>query len=134
VTFPIKSSFDHFSHLLISDIYVLHGALMLPKTVVSDFGASLGDYATFIDPNNNQDVLWILLFLFLLLKLRKLSCQPLHMKVFRSQVKSSHSIMMRVIFKYGGRRIWLDLMSLLDLWYNVFVWHCFFLGHFYYKI
>jgi hypothetical protein len=27
---------------------------MLPKTFVSDFGASLGDYATFIDPNNNQ--------------------------------------------------------------------------------
>jgi len=27
---------------------------MLPKTFVSDFGKSLGDYATFIDPNNNQ--------------------------------------------------------------------------------
>jgi hypothetical protein len=27
---------------------------MLPKTFVSDFGASLGDYATFINPNNNQ--------------------------------------------------------------------------------
>jgi len=27
---------------------------MLPKNFVSDFGASLGDYATFIDPNNNQ--------------------------------------------------------------------------------
>ena len=27
---------------------------MLPKTFASNFGASLGDYATFIDPNNNQ--------------------------------------------------------------------------------
>jgi hypothetical protein len=36
------------------NIYVFQGALMLPKTFVSDFGASLGDYATFIDPNNNQ--------------------------------------------------------------------------------
>jgi len=27
---------------------------MLPKTFVFDFGKSLGDYATFIDPNNNQ--------------------------------------------------------------------------------
>ena len=27
---------------------------MLSKTFVFDFGASLGDYATFIDPNNNQ--------------------------------------------------------------------------------
>ena len=53
-TFEIKSSFDHFSHLLISDIYVFQGALMLPKTFVSDFGKSLGDYATFIHPYNNQ--------------------------------------------------------------------------------
>jgi len=27
---------------------------MLPKTFVFDFGTSPGDYATFIDPNNNQ--------------------------------------------------------------------------------
>jgi len=27
---------------------------MLPKTFVSDFGATLGEYATFIDPKNNQ--------------------------------------------------------------------------------
>ena len=27
---------------------------MLPKTFVFDFGASLGDYATFVDPNNNH--------------------------------------------------------------------------------
>jgi hypothetical protein len=27
---------------------------MLSKTFVSDFGASLGDYATFADPNNNH--------------------------------------------------------------------------------
>ena len=27
---------------------------MLPKTFVSDFCALLGDYTTFIDPNNNQ--------------------------------------------------------------------------------
>jgi len=44
--FQIKSSFHHFSHLLISDMYVFQGALMLPKTFVSDFGASLYDYAS----------------------------------------------------------------------------------------
>jgi len=27
---------------------------MLSKTFVFDFGKSLGDHATFIDPNNNQ--------------------------------------------------------------------------------
>jgi len=27
---------------------------MLPQTFVSDFGKSLGDYVTFIDPDNNQ--------------------------------------------------------------------------------
>jgi hypothetical protein len=27
---------------------------MLPNTFVSDFGAQLGDFATFIDPNNDQ--------------------------------------------------------------------------------
>ena len=27
---------------------------MLPKTFVADFGSQLGDFATFIDPNNNQ--------------------------------------------------------------------------------
>jgi len=32
----------------------LQGALQLPKTFVADFGAQLGDFTTFIDPNNNM--------------------------------------------------------------------------------
>jgi len=35
-------------------MYIFQGALMLPNNFVSAFGASLGDYATFIDPNNNK--------------------------------------------------------------------------------
>ena len=40
-------------YYLISAFY-LQGALMLPKAFVDAFGSQLGDFATFIDPNNNQ--------------------------------------------------------------------------------
>lgn len=130
---------------------------MLPKTFVSDFGASQGDYVTFIDPNNSQFEVMVERIrdnMFLTIGFNAIravydvrlggtivmvftgagqfginvinrsgrvvdpplfipsmkfeiekSCQPLHMKVFRSQVKSSHSIMKTEIFKFGGRSI-----------------------------
>jgi len=131
---------------------------MLPQTFVSDFGKSLGDYATFIDPNNNQFEVMVerirdsvflttgfnvirdfydvrlggtIVIVFtsaeqfginvinrsgrvvdppLFIPSMKFEIEKTIVPAFAyegiwSQVKSSHSIMMSVIFKSGGRSI-----------------------------